>query len=84
MGEIMIILGRQTGGDRSALGFALDHDMPCPGYCPPGRKAEDGRIPSFYTLQELSAEAYGERTRQNVEFSQGTILFNMACRFSEG
>ena len=41
---MMIISGGQTGVDRAALDAALDLGLPCGGYCPSGRKAEDGTI----------------------------------------
>lgn len=48
-----IISGGQTGADRAALDFAIEHDIPHGGWAPKGRKAEDGPIPSKYDLQEL-------------------------------
>jgi hypothetical protein len=45
MGKIeKIISGGQTGVDRAALDVALELGIPCGGWCPKGRKAEDGRI----------------------------------------
>jgi hypothetical protein len=39
-----IISGGQTGADRAALDFAIEHGIPHGGWCPLNRKAEDGRI----------------------------------------
>jgi len=39
-----IMSGGQTGADRAALGFALDHGIRHGGWCPKGRRAEDGPI----------------------------------------
>jgi Circularly permutated YpsA SLOG family len=39
-----IVSGGQTGADRAALDWALAHNVPCGGWCPKGRKAEDGAI----------------------------------------
>ena len=39
-----IISGGQTGVDRAALDVALELGIPCGGWCPRGRKAEDGPI----------------------------------------
>jgi hypothetical protein len=51
-----IISGGQTGVDRAALDFALEHGIPCGGWCPSGRLAEDGRIdfryPAFLTAPQ--------------------------------
>jgi hypothetical protein len=41
-----IVSGGQTGADRAALDWALSHNLPCGGWCPKGRKAEDGMIDS--------------------------------------
>ena len=47
-----IISGGQTGVDRAALDVALELGLPCGGWCPKGRKAEDGCIAAKYPLQE--------------------------------
>jgi hypothetical protein len=73
--HIKIISGGQTGVDRAALDFALIHDIPCGGWCPKGRKAEDGTIAEKYPLKETSTSAYPERTRKNIEESDGTLIF---------
>jgi hypothetical protein len=43
-----ILSGAQTGADRAALDWAIFHDIPHGGWCPKGRKAEDGVIPPQY------------------------------------
>ena len=43
-----IISGGQTGADRAALDFAIENDIPHGGWCPNGRKAEDGPLDSRY------------------------------------
>jgi Circularly permutated YpsA SLOG family len=42
-----IVSGGQTGADRAALDRALAHGVECGGWCPKGRKAEDGPIDPF-------------------------------------
>lgn len=69
-----IVSGGQTGVDRGALDAALALQFPCGGWCPPGRRAEDGRIPQRYPVTELSEGGYRERTLRNVEDSDGTLL----------
>lgn len=69
-----IVSGGQTGVDRAALDFALTKGIPCGGWCPKGRKAEDGPIPSHYPLQETPSSRYVQRTRWNVRDSSATLL----------
>ena len=72
-----IISGGQTGADRAALDWAIAHGIPHGGWCPPGRLAEDGVIPSRYLLNEMTHGSYRQRTRQNVADSDGTLILNM-------
>jgi hypothetical protein len=71
---LKIISGAQTGVDRAALDAALSADVPCGGWCPEGRKAEDGIIPDLYPVQELQGGGYRQRTRKNVIDSDGTVI----------
>jgi predicted Rossmann-fold nucleotide-binding protein len=71
-----IISGGQTGVDRAALDVAMELGIPCGGWCPQGRRAEDGRIPDSYPLQEASSPDYPFRTRLNVEDSDGTLILS--------
>jgi hypothetical protein len=72
--QITIISGGQTGVDRSALDFALLHNLPHHGWCPKGRRAEDGVIAERYHLQETSSRNYPDRTRRNIIDSDGTLI----------
>lgn len=69
-----IISGGQTGVDRGALDTCLKLNFPCGGWCPAGRKAEDGEIPRHYPLQEIRSTSYDERTRQNIRDSDATLI----------
>lgn len=71
-----MISGGQTGVDRAALDVALELDVPCGGWCPRGRRAEDGRIPTRFPLKECSSRNYAVRTRLNVEESDGTLILS--------
>ena len=72
--HLKIVSGGQTGVDRAALDAALRFDVDCGGWCPAGRKAEDGIIPACYPLTELMGADYRKRTRQNVIDSDGTVI----------
>ncbi len=72
--NITIISGGQSGVDRAALDFALENGINCRGWCPHGRLAEDGIIPHKYPLKETLTTDYNERTRKNIEDSDGTII----------
>jgi hypothetical protein len=72
-----IISGGQTGADRGALDFAIKHGYTHGGWAPRGREAEDGRIPLKYQLTELADGGYRQRTRRNVEDSDGTLIVNL-------
>src|SRR5580765_5819403 len=49
---LRIISGGQTGVDRAALDAAMQLGIRCGGFCPKGRKSEDGIIPEKYPLIE--------------------------------
>ena len=71
-----IISGGQAGVDRAALDVAIALHIPHGGWCPAGRMAEDGRIDERYQLTELASKEYRDRTRKNVEDSDGTLILN--------
>ncbi len=69
-----IVSGGQTGVDRAALDAAMAAGLPHGGKCPAGRRAEDGRIPACYQLEETPSEAYHVRTEENVINSDATLI----------
>lgn len=73
---IRIVSGGQSGVDRGALDAALDRGAPCGGWCPAGRRAEDGSIPGRYPLRALEQGGYAQRTRRNVVDSDGTLILH--------
>jgi len=72
--RITLISGGQTGIDRAMLDFCLDRGMRCGGWCPEGRKAEDGTIDLKYPVRELSRSSWNERTAANVRASDVTVI----------
>lgn len=69
-----VISGGQTGVDRAALDAALEAEVHVGGWCPRGRRAEDGSIPDMYPLRETPSKEYAQRTAWNVRDSDGTLL----------
>jgi hypothetical protein len=71
-----VISGGQTGVDRAALDVALELGIPCGGWCPRGRRAEDGRIPARYPLRETFSTGYAQRTEWNVRDADATLVLH--------
>jgi Circularly permutated YpsA SLOG family len=71
-----VVSGGQTGVDRAALDAAMALGLACGGWCPRGRRAEDGPIPSRYPLRETPGAAYPERTAWNVRDSDATLVLS--------
>ena len=69
-----LVSGGQTGVDRAALDIALKLGVPCGGWCPRGRRAEDGPLKDIYPLQETPSSDYSKRTQWNVRDSDGTVV----------
>jgi hypothetical protein len=81
---VRIVSGGQTGADRAALDWAIDHGVEHGGWCPRGRRAEDGAIPSRYRLTETPSERYEQRTEWNVRDSDGTVIFSLSSTLAGG
>jgi hypothetical protein len=69
-----VVSGGQTGVDRAALDAAARLGIPTGGWCPKGRRAEDGSIPSRHPLAETPSADYAQRTDWNVRDSDGTLV----------
>ena len=87
-----IVSGGQTGVDRAGLDAAIALGLDHGGWCPAGRRSEDGSVPSRYNLTETTSREYPVRTEQNVldsdatlimyerEIKGGTLLTQRICR----
>ena len=73
-----IVSGGQTGVDRAGLDVAIELGIQHGGWCPKGRRDENGRIPACYLLQETDSEDYADRTERNVVESDGTLILYFA------
>jgi len=69
---VKLISGAQTGADRAALDFAIERGIPHGGWCPHGRKAEDGPIDPRYHLQETPSNDYLQRTEWRQQSGKAT------------
>ncbi len=78
-----IVSGGQTGVDRAALDWALARGVPCGGWCPLGRWAEDGPIDAWYPLRETPDADPAQRTEWNVRDSDGTLIVTLARRMAK-
>jgi hypothetical protein len=82
--NVTIVSGGQTGADRAALDFAIEHDIPHAGWCPRGRLAEDGPLDARYQLQETPSRRYAQRTEWNARDSDATLVFTISPVASGG
>ena len=72
-----LVSGGQTGADIAALDWAIAHCVDHGGWCPRGRRSEDGPIPPQYFLNETPLGSYLQRTEWNVRDSDATLIFTM-------
>ncbi len=70
----MIVSGGQTGVDRAALDVAVSLGLARGGWCPHGRRAEDGRVPDRYPLAETPSPVSLQRTLWNVRDADATLI----------
>jgi hypothetical protein len=73
-GVAKVVSGGQTGVDRAALDAARAAGIAIGGWCPKGRRAEDGPIAEHYPLTETDSPNYKVRTRKNVEDADATLV----------
>lgn len=71
-----VISGCETGVNRAALDWAIGRKLAHGGWCPRGRRAEDGRLDARYTLAETPSDGNLESIARNVLESDGTLIIN--------
>lgn len=79
-----IVSGGQTGADRAGLDWAIAHGIAHGGWCPKGRRSEDGKIPAIYILTESASSNYLVRTENNVRDSDATVIFTLSDKIDGG
>lgn len=72
-----VISGGQTGVDRGALDAAMDVGVPVGGWCPAGRRDENGKLPQRYAfLKETPQPGYIQRTLWNIRDADVTLILH--------
>lgn len=79
-----VISGGQTGADQAGLDWAIERNLSHGGWCPKGRRSEDGKIDVRYQLTETATANYLERTELNVRDSDVTLIFTMLEKLDGG
>lgn len=80
----MLVSGGQAGADRAGLDWAIENGIRHGGWCPRGRKAEDGVLAGCYLLQETPTASYLQRTEWNVRDSDATLIFTLSDKLDGG
>jgi hypothetical protein len=74
-----LVSGGQTGVDRAALDFAIEHGLPYGGWVPKGGRAEDmskppGLLKVYPLLREHPSRDWVPRTEANILHSGATLI----------
>lgn len=74
-----LVSGGQTGVDRAAIDFAIEHDIPYGGWVPRGGRAEDfprppGLLAIYPLLREHESRDWAPRTKANIVNSNATLV----------
>lgn len=82
--KFRIVSGGQSGADIASLDWAIGHAVDYGGWCPKGRRSEDGPIPAHYLLSETPLANYLQRTEWNVRDSDATVIFTLTDALDGG
>lgn len=77
-----LISAGQAGAERAVLEWATENQVEHAGWCPQGRRAEDGVIPTFYKLRETRTRNYAEAIDQNVRDSDATLIITLSRKLT--
>lgn len=80
----LVVSGGQSGADRAGLDWAIGKGIRHGGWCPRGRKSEDGVLPDLYQLRETPGAGYLQRTHWNVRDSDATLIFTLHDKLEGG
>jgi len=69
-----ILSGGQTGVDLGGRRIIKKKKIEQLGWCPKGRREEDGVIDEKYNMRETLSENYSERTLLNIKDSDATLI----------
>jgi hypothetical protein len=83
-GDFMIVSDGQTGADRAGLDWAISSGVRHGGWCPRGRKTENGVLPELYQLKDTPGGGYLQRTEWNVRDSDATLIFTLDDKLDGG
>lgn len=73
---MVLVSGGQTGVDRAVLDIGRQLGVPVTGWCPAGRRAEDGPLPHCYPLRATPSADTAQRTIWNVHLSDALLMLN--------
>jgi len=76
--QFFIVSGGQTGADQAALDWAINNGVAHLGWCPKGRRTEEGALDVRFRLSETPSSSYLQRTEWNVRDSDATLIFSMS------
>lgn len=82
--DFKLVSGGQTGADLAGLDWAMSRGLAYGGWCPKGRKTEEGPLPERYVLAETPSASYLQRTEWNVRDSDVTLIFTLTDKLDGG
>ena len=77
-----LVSGGQAGAERAVLDWAIENQVEHGGWCPQGRRAEDGFIPTTYELRETRTRNYAEALGKNIHESDATLIVTISRKLN--